>query len=145
MEIHTILLPTDFSTYAEHACQQEFTLAARKNAHVLLLHVLLRSDLAFGNIPFPIQEQAEKEMQAGAEHRLKTLASSRTASVETSVVWGSPAAEICRVAKERGVDLIVMSTHGRTGLAHLFIGSVAERVVRHALCSVLVVRGLQKN
>ena len=61
-------------------------------------------------------------------------------TVETLVVWGSPPVEICRIAQERHVDLIIMGTHGRTALAHLLIGSVAERVVRHAPCSVLIVR-----
>ena len=56
------------------------------------------------------------------------------------MVWGSPPVEICRIAQERHVDLIVMSTHGHAGLAHLLIGSVAERVVRYAPCSVLIVR-----
>jgi nucleotide-binding universal stress UspA family protein len=140
MEIRTILLPTDFSPWAEHACQQGFALAAREHAHVLLVHVLLRSDLAFGDIPLPMREQAEKGLQAEAESRLRTLAAEQSMAVETLVVWGSPPVEICRIAQERHVDLIVMSTHGHTGLAHLLIGSVAERVVRHAPCSVLIVR-----
>lgn len=63
--------------------------------------------------------------------------------METCVRWGDPSTEICRVAQERGSDLIVMSTHGRIGLAHVFIGSVAERVVRYAPCAVLIVRAFQ--
>src|SRR5512147_786183 len=145
MEMHTVLLPTDFSPWAEQACQQGFALAAREHAHVLLVHVLLRSDLAFGDIPLPLREQAEKELQAEAESRLRTLAAGQSVAVETLVVWGSPPVEICRIAQERHVDLIVMGTHGRTGLAHLLIGSVAERVVRHASCSVLIVRPTQHH
>lgn len=140
MQIRTMLLPTDFSSYAERACRQGFTLAARENARVLLLHVLLRSDLAFGDIPFPMREQAEQGLQAEAESRLRTLAAGQLMAVETLVVWGSPPVEICRSAQERHVDLIVMSTHGRTGLAPLLVGSVTERVVRHGPCSVLIVR-----
>lgn len=79
-------------------------------------------------------------MQAAVEGRLKTLAAAQTVPVETLAIWGNPPAEICRIARERSVDLIVMGTHGRTGLAHMLIGSVAERVVRHAPCSVLIVR-----
>jgi universal stress protein A len=145
MDIHTILLPTDFSTYAEQACQHGFALAARENVHVLLLHVLLGSDLVFAETPLPLREQLEQELRADAEQRLQRLAVAQTVPVEPLVVWGSPASEICRIAKERSVDLIVMATHGRTGLGHLFIGSVAERVVRHAPCSVLIVRMPQKN
>jgi nucleotide-binding universal stress UspA family protein len=97
MEIRTILVPTDFSSWAEQACQQGFALAVRENAHVLLVHVLLRSDLAFGDIPFPMREQAEKELQVEAESRLQTLAAGQSVPVETLVVWGSP--------PQRSVDL----------------------------------------
>jgi universal stress protein A len=110
---------------AEQACQQGFALAEREHAHVLLVHVLLRSDLAFGDIPLPLRGQADEELQTEAEARLRTLAPGQLVTVETLVVWGSPPVEICRIAQERHVDLIVMGTHGRTGLTHLFIGSVA--------------------
>src|SRR5262245_62087255 len=144
MQMHTMLLPTDFSPSAERACQQGFVLAAREEAHIFLLHVLGRSTLAFGDTPLTMRTQLEHEICAEAEQRLKVLAASRTVPVETLVVWGNPAAAICRITKERVIDLIVMSTHGRTGLAHLFIGSVAERVVRHAPCSVLIIRTPQQ-
>src|SRR5215831_10429140 len=110
----------------------------------LLLHVLGRSTLAFGDTPLPMRAQLEHEICAEAEQRLKVLEASQTVPVETLVVWGNPAAAICRIAQERKIDLIVMSTHGRTGLAHLFLGSVAERVVRHAPCSVLIIRAPQQ-
>ena len=139
MEMGTILLPTDFSPWAEQACQRGFALAEREQAHVLLVHVLLRSDLALGDIPLPLRGQAEEELRSEAEARLRTLAAGQSVTVETLVVWGSPPVEICRIAQERHVDLIIMGTHGRTALAHLLIGSVAERVVRHAPCSVLIV------
>jgi nucleotide-binding universal stress UspA family protein len=71
---------------------------------------------------------------------MQAWAAKQSAVIETLVLWGNPAIDICRIAEERHADLIVTSTHGRTGLAHLFMGSVAERVVRHAPCSVLVVR-----
>jgi nucleotide-binding universal stress UspA family protein len=144
MQIHTMLLPTDFSTSAAHACHQGFALAARAQPQVVLLHVLGRSQLAFGETPWPMRAQLEREICAEAEQRLTVLAAFQPVPVETLVVWGNPAAAICRIAKEREIDLIVMSTHGRTGLAHLFIGSVAERVVRHAPCSVLIIRTPQQ-
>ena len=145
MQIHTILLPTDFSPSAQHMCQQGCALAASEQAQVLLLHVLCSANLAFGDIPLPLRAQLANEICAEAEQRLKGLAASQTIPVETLVVWGKPAAAICRIAQERETDLIVMSTHGRTGLAHLFIGSVAERVVRHAPCSVLILRTPQQE
>ena len=140
MQIHSMLLPTDFSPSAAHACHQGFALAERAQAQVVLLHILGRSQLAFGDIPLPMRAQLEHEICAEAAQRLTVLAASQTVPVETLVVWGHPTAAICRIAQEREIDLIVMSTHGRTGLAHLFIGSVAERVVRHAPCSVLIMR-----
>ena len=144
MQLHTMLFPTDFSPSAEHACQQGFALAIREQGQVFLLHVLGRSNLAFGDTPLPMRAQLEHELCAEAEQRLKVLAASQIVPVETLVMWGNPAATICRIAQERAIDLIVMSTHGRTGLAHLFLGSVAERVVRHAPCSVLIIRTPQQ-
>src|SRR6266851_5617114 len=138
-----MLLPTDFSPSAEHACHQGFALAARAQAQVVLLHVLGRSTLAFGDTPLPMRAQLEHEICAEAEQRLTVLAASQTVPVVTRVVWGNPAVAICRIAHERQIDLIVMSTHGRTGLAHMFMGSVAERVVRSAPCAVLIVRTSQ--
>jgi nucleotide-binding universal stress UspA family protein len=71
---------------------------------------------------------------------LQTVATRQRWPIETLAVWGNPSTEICRIAQEYRSDLIVMGTHGRTGLARLFMGSVAEHVVRSAPCAVLVVR-----
>ena len=73
------------------------------------------------------------------------MAAQQPVPIETRVLWGDPATTICEVAKTRPCELIVMSTHGRTGLAHVFIGSVAERVVRYAPCAVLVVRAFPER
>src|SRR3989442_16024023 len=87
MEIQTILLPTDFSKHAERTCKEGLALAAREKARVLLLHVLLTSDPTLGDTPLPMREEAKKEIQADAEHRLRILASGQTVPVETLVVW----------------------------------------------------------
>ena len=140
MEIRTILVPTDFSTYAEQALQEALAIAARDQAHVLLLHALPLLPITWPDewsLPRP---QFEEQIQRDTEQQLQTIAAQHPVPIETLVVWGSPAAVICDVAKARQCDLIVMSTHGRTGLAHVFIGSVAERVVRYAPCAVLIVR-----
>jgi universal stress protein A len=84
--------------------------------------------------------QFEDKIQSDAEQQLQTIAAQQTLPIETRVLWGDPATTICDVAKNQPCELIVMSTHGRTGLAHVFIGSVAERVVRYASCNVLIVR-----
>ena len=140
MEIHRILVPIDFSQYSERAYQQALSFAKQENAQILLLHVLLSSDLAFGDTPFSMREQLEKELQIDAEQRLKSMVKGQVIPQETLAVWGNPPLEICRIAKERDINLIVMGTHGRTGLTHMFIGSVAERVMRHAPCSVLIIK-----
>ena len=130
MQFRNILIPTDFSGSAEHAVQHALTLAAREQAQILLLHVLPGME-----VPGP-----EDRRQATAEQWLQDLARQASVPVHTLVVWGDPAAEICRVAQERQSDLIVISTHGRTGRELAFIGSVADAVVRRAPCAVLLLR-----
>jgi nucleotide-binding universal stress UspA family protein len=92
--------------------------------------------------PYNRKSSAENFVRAEiTEKPLREQASGKSVPIETLVVWGgNPPSEICVFAARQGVDLIVMGTHGRTGLAHMLIGSVAERVVRHAPCSVLTVR-----
>jgi nucleotide-binding universal stress UspA family protein len=130
MQFQNILIPTDFSGSAEHAVQHALTLAAREQAQILLLHVL----------PGMAVPGTEDRRQATAEQWLQDLARHASVPVHTLVVWGDPAAEICRVATERQSDLIAMSTHGRTGRTLDLIGSVADAVVRRAPCAVLLLR-----
>jgi nucleotide-binding universal stress UspA family protein len=130
MPFQNILIPTDFSGSAEQAVQHALALAAREQAQILLLHVL----------PSLGVPGTEDRRQATAEQWLQDLARQASVSADTLVVWGDPAAEICRVAQERQSDLIAMSTHGRTGRALAFIGSVADAVVRRAPCAVLIFR-----
>jgi universal stress protein A len=144
MDIHTILVPTDFSPYAEHAWQEALAIATRDKAHVLLLHVLPFLTFTWVDEWSLARPQFEEIIQRDAEQQLQTLAAQQPVPIETHVLWGDPATTICDVAKTRPCELIVMSTHGRTGLAHVFIGSVAERVVRYASCNVLIVRAFSQ-
>ena len=130
MQFQNILIPTDFSGSAEQAVQHALTLAAREQAHILLLHVL----------PGRAVPGTEDERQATAAQWLRDLARHASVPVQTLVVWGDPAVEICRVAEERQSDLIAMSTHGRTGRTLDLIGSVADAVIRRAPCAVLIFR-----
>jgi nucleotide-binding universal stress UspA family protein len=130
MQFQNILIPTDFSGAAEPAVQHALTLAARAQAQILLLHVL----------PGMAGPSPEDRRQATAEQWLQELARQASVPVHTLVVWGDPAAEICRVAQERQSDLIAISTHSRTGRELAFIGSVADAMVRRAPCAVLLLR-----
>ncbi len=130
MQFQNILIPTDFSGSAEQAVQHAIALAAREQAQILLLHVL----------PGLAVPGTEDRRQATAEQWLHDLVRQASVPVHTLVVWGDPAAEICRVAQERQCDLIAMSTHGRTGRTLELIGSVADAVVRRAPCAVLIFR-----
>jgi universal stress protein A len=143
MELHHILVPTDFSVYAEKAFQEALGLATREKAQMLLLHVLPRCEWMWADVAWPTRLQLMQELQTKAEQRLQTVAAGERWPIETLAVWGNPVREICRIAQKYGTDLIVMSTHGRTGLAHMFMGSVTERVVRSAPCAVLIVRTSQ--
>ncbi len=97
--------------------------------------------------PLPIADIAE-QLEDSAERELPKLAECDECAgleIEELVVHGEAASEIVRIAKEREVDLIVISSHGRTGLGRIFFGSTAESVVRHASCPVLVVKPPQHD
>lgn len=139
MELRKILVPTDFSPYAERALKWAASLAGHYNAEILLLHVLPDTATIWGSEP--VQELTR--LRTKAEARLKDDATSLQdcgKTVTVLAVSGQPFHEICAVATQYNVDLIVMGTHGRSGLSHVLLGSVAERVVRHAPCPVLTVR-----
>ena len=145
MEIKTILVPTDFSEYAEHAYNWALGLAADCKAKIVLFHAAATmSHLAFPeSVYYPDLARMERELIADAEKRVGEFASkkgTRPVPVETRVTVGEAVWEICRMAEKEHVDLIIMGSHGRTGLSHIVLGSVAERVVRHASCPVLVAR-----
>ena len=143
--ITRILVPSDFSTTADAALEYAFVLAERFGASVQLLHVL--------EDPFVIDEMAadgyvleepalRSAMLDDARERLAHRAAphERAIRIGTDVLFGHGARTIAQYAAERGIDMIVMGTHGRTGVAHLLLGSIAERLVRTAPCPVLTVR-----
>jgi len=142
-----ILLATDFSEPSERAADAAAVLAEQLGAKVTLLHSFDPDPLVPpGAIPKPqeFREKITKEMTEAIRTRLEELRGTRLArakDVDIAVVTHrSPATAIVEHAKEIGADLIIVATSGRTGLSHLLIGSVAEKVVRHAHCPVLAVR-----
>lgn len=139
MTIHAILCPVDFSAPAEEALRYAVSLAARLHAepvHVLYVH---QAALAAGNEATAAQRAARDHAARQLEDIAKRY-SVHDVEVVPHFVDGVPYEAILSEAARLGADLIVMSTHGRSGLAHALIGSVAERVVRQASIPVCTVR-----
>jgi len=146
MDIRTILLPTDFSECGNFALSYAASLARTFNASIICLNVIepIVPTVGYSGMtePLPIADIAE-QLEDSAERELPKLAECDECSgldIEEMVVHGEAAAEIVRVAREREVDLIVIASHGRTGLGRILFGSTAEAVVRHSPCPVLVVK-----
>jgi nucleotide-binding universal stress UspA family protein len=142
-----ILVPTDFSELSKVALEFGQELAVRCGASLHVLHVI-DDPLAIGAIPsevyVPDVPSLRAELVTDAEAKLANLVPDRVRDVlkvTTEVKCGHAAPVICESAATTPCDLIVMGTHGRTGIAHLFLGSVAEKVVRTAPCPVLTIRG----
>jgi len=146
MDIRSILLPTDFSDCGNYALSYAASLARTFKASIICLNVIepIVPTVGYSGMtePLPIADIAE-QLEDSAERELPKLAECEECAgldIEEMVAHGEAAAEIVRVAKERSVDLIVISSHGRTGLGRILFGSTAEAVVRHASCPVLVVK-----
>jgi nucleotide-binding universal stress UspA family protein len=146
MQIRSILLPTDFSECGNYALSYAASLARTFHASIICVHVIepMAPTVGYSGMsePMPIADITE-QLEDSAERELPKLAESDECAglkVEEVIVHGEAASEIVRVAKDRNVDLIVVSSHGRTGLGRILFGSTAEAVVRHASCPVLVVK-----
>ncbi len=145
IQLKKVLLPTDFSEYSEAARAYACSFVEKFNAELHLLHVLqdLVAMAPEPGMAFPPPGDYMKELEISAEQALAKRPGedlSEQYTVVRDVRHGTPFLEIIRYAKEHDVDLIVMGTHGRTGLAHMLLGSVAEKVVRKAPCPVLTIR-----
>jgi nucleotide-binding universal stress UspA family protein len=142
----SILVPTDFSEFSDRAVRQAVDIAEQHNAKIYLLHVVDRLQQCAIDYCIPLEtmmkvqsdseKEATKKMQEEAEKILKT----KNIDLVFDVKSGTPYEEILKEQQERKADLIVIASHGRTGLLRTLIGSVAERVMREAKCPVLLVR-----
>lgn len=144
MQIKTILFPTDFSQGARAAMDHAVSFARQYNSKLILLYVIqdisiaewyIPSSLSVADLVEDMQKSAWKEMDKWAAE-----VSGQVKEVEKMVVRGVPFVEIIKTAKEKNADLIVIGTHGRTGIDHMLFGSTAEKVVRKAPCPVLTAR-----
>ena len=164
MNVTNILVPIDYSNHSDRALQWGASLAEKYGARLLLLHVISRTSEGFSErgaertdtlLPFALDNpavyraaSAQRDMMSVdlvgiAQNDLKDFAMAKlndSLSVSPKVGVGEPGEEILRVAQDEAVDLIVMGTHGRTGLHHVLLGSVAETVMRTASCPVFTVK-----
>jgi nucleotide-binding universal stress UspA family protein len=146
LTLKRILCPTDFSPPSEAALDTAIELARRFDADLELFHAQDLPAYVFPDGVLPVSPEILSSLESAAAKELDRLAErARSAGVRitTASAFGANHVEILRRADETHADLIVMGTHGRTGLAHVLLGSVAERVVRRARCPVLTVRSPQ--
>jgi nucleotide-binding universal stress UspA family protein len=139
-----ILTAVDFSDSSDFAFEYALTLARQFQSELTVMHVINEPvDLRGFYVPHISFEQLEKEIEEGAEKMMEKFCQTRMGDFtgfRTVVTAGIPYEEILRKADETGASLIVLGTHGRTGIDHLIFGSTAERVVRSAACPVLTIR-----
>ena len=142
--VHRILVPTDFSDHADRAFNYAAELAGLYRASLVIGHVYAVPIVYAAGEPIapatpPGPAEIEAELDAGLQALVQRARDAGATDVSVAITGGEAAHEIVRVAREQGADLIVMGTHGRTGLRHLVLGSIAEKVVRLAECPVLTV------
>jgi universal stress protein A len=139
LSIRTILHPTDLSERSEHAFRAACSLARDHGARLVVLYVQHPDVVGFAEytayVPDPIRTPADLKETLSARH-----ATDPGLGIEYRVAEGDPAAQIVHAAKELHANLIVMGTHGRTGLGRILMGSVAEAVSRSAPCPVLTLK-----
>jgi nucleotide-binding universal stress UspA family protein len=143
-----ILVPVDFSAASKKAIAYADAFAATFGSRITLIHVLEPMVLPaeFGYVPPPTLEDEARQIEAiRARLREAAAAMESARKADVAVHVGRPWQEITVAATELGADLLVITTHGRTGIKHVLLGSVAEKIVRHAACPVLVVRPEEKD
>lgn len=143
MQIRKILVPYDFSQHSEHALDWAIALAEKWQARLELVHAVhpLPQTAAFSQ---DVHARSEQKQLATARESLEAIRAQKTEGttvlLDCHVRLGMPSQAICDEAKAQKTDLIVMGSHGRTGLSHVLVGSVAEWVTRYAPCPVLVTK-----
>lgn len=145
LEVGRIVVPMDYSADSEVALRHGGEIAALHRADLQLLHVVMGE--AMPALEFDVREMLE-DYATRARERLEERADSVLGpgvDHEVTVRVGHPVTEITEFAEERNADLVVLSSHGRSGLEHLLLGSVAEGVLRHVHCPVLVVKAHGKS
>lgn len=139
--LKTILVPVDFSECSKKALQYAIPFARQFGAELKLLHVVEPYPAVPEMGPYDLDNINDGKAQLEAFRQ----AIGDAVPASTSLRTGMPHLEIAEAAKDLGIDLIILSTHGRSGLARMLLGSTAEKVVRHAPCPVLIVRESERE
>ena len=142
IKIRKILYPIDLSEYALHALPYATELAATYKAKLCLLYVVDNYLIGMPGAGFAGQpdDLLERVKESGASTLQNLISQIKDVEVESAVLIGTPHVEIVRFARDQDIDLIVLATHGRKGIAHALIGSVAEKVVQMSPCPVLTIK-----
>lgn len=141
--IKNIMVPIDFSDYSKAALKYAAQFAKQFNSKIFLIYVvepmIYPADFSMGQVAIP---SSDIDLTSRADEELKKLASEidNGLTVETIIKTGKPFVEINETSVEKDIDLIIIATHGHTGVEHLLFGSTAEKVVRKAPCPVLTIR-----
>jgi nucleotide-binding universal stress UspA family protein len=142
LQMRTILYTTDFSDSARAAFPLAYSLARDHGARLIVLHVIPVGTAEILNLAQLGAGETAKEYDEGILHDLQRLQPpDDRVPMEYKLAKGDPASSIIKIAEETACDLIVLATHGRTGLRRVLMGSVTEHVMRSAPCPVLVVKG----
>jgi nucleotide-binding universal stress UspA family protein len=143
MHIRHILVPTDFSAGSNEAFATALTMAQDTGARMTLFHVHHLPTMVFPDAILPISPELIRDIEHSVDVLLSAMCERAQAAgiaVKAQTTFGTTHVEICAAAESLDADLIVIGTHGRGGLSHALLGSVAEKVVRRAPCPVLTVR-----
>ncbi len=144
LNIKKILVPVDFSDYSKSTLKYSSAFAKHFNAELILVYVvepiIYPPDFSMGQLALPsfnieIDKRAEEELQKLSQTELDS-----SIKVKTLVKPGKPFIEIIETAREEDVDLIIIATHGHSGMEHILFGSTADKVVKKAPCPVLTIR-----
>ena len=148
-DIKKILLPTDFSEGSEAAVSYVLSLAGKYDAHIDILHIIHEfGDMTDFYVPHISYDVMEKGMEDAARNNMENFCRENVegkAEFEIHTRKGTPFLEIIQAARDLQSDLIVMGTHGRTGIDHILFGSTAEKVVRKSPIPVMTVRAEGKE
>jgi universal stress protein A len=144
-----IVVPVDFSEYSKKSLRYAVEFATNFSSEILLVYVIepvaYPADFSFGQIALPA---SETELRQRAEMQLEKLIETEIQSrvvARSFLRTGKPSSEILQLARDESADLIIIATHGHTGVEHVLFGSTAERVIRKAPCPVLSIRDKEKE